>query len=67
MRTLAAARPDAVVVDMGWPMAPGERPGVATWITTYGASRASGDAAARLLAGAPTAVPAASSGRTSRG
>jgi beta-N-acetylhexosaminidase len=67
MRTLAAARPDAVVVDMGWPMAPAERPGVATWITTYGASRASGAAAARLLAGAPSAVPAACSGRTSRG
>ena len=54
LATLAAARPDAVVVDMGWPGNPTDRPAVATWITTHGASRASGEAAwpARVLAGA---------------
>jgi beta-N-acetylhexosaminidase len=67
LATLAAARPDAVVVDMGWPGNPTDRPAVATWITTHGASRASGEAAARVLAGAPTAVSPATSGRTSRG
>ena len=44
---LLAARPDAVVVDMGWPSA--VPPGAATWITTFGASRASADAVAELL------------------
>jgi beta-N-acetylhexosaminidase len=70
LATLAAARPDAVAVDMGWPGSPTDRPAVATWITTHGASRASGEAAARVLAGAPAAVSAATpatSGRTSRG
>jgi beta-N-acetylhexosaminidase len=67
LATLAAARPDAVVVDMGWPGNPTDRPAVATWITTHGASRASGEAVARVLAGAPTAVSPATSGRTSRG
>jgi beta-N-acetylhexosaminidase len=67
LATLAAARPDAVVVDMGWPGNPTDRPAVATWITTPGASRASGEAAARVLAGAPTAMSPATSGRTSRG
>jgi beta-N-acetylhexosaminidase len=70
LATLAAARPDAVVVDMGWPGSPTDRTAVATWITTHGASRASGEAAARVLAGAPAAVSAATpatSGRTSRG
>jgi beta-N-acetylhexosaminidase len=67
LRTLGAARPDAVVVDMGWPMGPADRPAVATWITTHGGSRASGDAAAHVLAGAPAPASVASSGRTSRG
>ena len=44
---LLAARPDAVVVDMGWPSA--VPPGAATWITTFGASRASAAAVAELL------------------
>ena len=42
LAALVAARPDAVVVDMGWPVTPAH-------VTTYGASRASGDAVARLL------------------
>jgi len=67
LATLAAARPDAVVVDMGWPGPPTDRPAVAAWITTYGASCASGEAAARVLAGVPAAVSPATSGRTSRG
>jgi beta-N-acetylhexosaminidase len=44
---LVAARPDAVVVDMGWPC--GERLLGTTLITTFGASRASADAVAELL------------------
>jgi len=44
---LVAARPDAIVVDMGWPGAP--LPGARTWITTHGASRASAEAVAELL------------------
>ena len=69
---LVAARPDAVVVDMGWPGDPADRPATAAWITTYGASRASGVAAARLLAGDGPGRPAAvaapvTSGRISRG
>jgi beta-N-acetylhexosaminidase len=60
--TVLAARPDAVVVDMGWPTA--ERPpGSAARIVTFGASRASGDAAAAILVGAGAAI----SRRTSRG
>jgi beta-N-acetylhexosaminidase len=69
--TLLAARPDAVLVDMGWPGDPSELPPAAVRITTYGASRASGRAAARLLVGSPTAATApaspATQGRTSRG
>ena len=70
LATLAAARPDAVVVDMGWPGDPADRPPVAAWITTHGASRACGDAAARVLAGGgPTRAAATpvTSGRISRG
>jgi hypothetical protein len=55
------------VVDMGWPAAPAGPATTAARITTYGASRASGEAVARLLAGAPTAHPLAPAGRTSRG
>jgi beta-N-acetylhexosaminidase len=72
---LLAARPDAVVVDMGWPSdlpanAFGDRGTVAARITTYGASRASGRAVARLLLGMPVPVRAPSpttAGRTARG
>jgi beta-N-acetylhexosaminidase len=64
---LVAARPDAVVVDMGWPfeIAAG---GAGGHVSTYGASRASGEAVARLLAGrdAPASI-AASTGRSPRG
>ncbi len=76
LATLVAARPDAVVVDMGWPGDPADRPATTAWITTHGASRASGEAAARLLAGASPAGPAGpavvaaapvTSGRNSRG
>jgi len=67
LATLTGARPDAVVVDMGWPAAPAGPATTAARITTYGASRASGEAVARLLAGAPTAHPLAPAGRTSRG
>jgi beta-N-acetylhexosaminidase len=44
---LLAARPDAIVVDMGWPSEP-PLP-AATWITTFGASRASAESVAALL------------------
>ena len=47
LTSLAAARPDAVVVDVGWP-GPDPLPGAAL-IRTYGASRASTDAVATLL------------------
>jgi len=49
---LVAARPDAIVVDMGWPGAPPPGPpppASRTWITTHGASRASAEAVAELL------------------
>jgi beta-N-acetylhexosaminidase len=49
VRGLTAARPDAVVVDLGWPSP--ERLGGAARVVTYGASRASGDAAAQRLVG----------------
>ena len=51
LRGLAAARPELVVVEMGWP---GEAalPGAAV-VTTYGASRANGAALDHLLSGAP--------------
>jgi beta-N-acetylhexosaminidase len=45
---LVEARSDAIVVDMGWPA---DDPPVKTRITTYGPSRASGMAVARLLVG----------------
>ena len=62
LHTVLAARPDAIVVDMGWPSA--ERPpGSAARIVTFGASRASGEAAAAILVGAGAAI----SRRTSRG
>jgi beta-N-acetylhexosaminidase len=54
LHTLLAARPDAIVVDMGWPLA--EPPPAATRITTFGASRASGEAAAAILV-AGVAIP----------
>jgi beta-N-acetylhexosaminidase len=46
---LLAARPDLVVVEMGWPAdtSPPQQP--ATRITTHGASRASGEAVARMI------------------
>ncbi len=64
LEALLAARPDAVVVDMGWPAATGTvaARGVAR-ITTYGASRASGEVVAALL----TRQIAAHARRTSRG
>lgn len=49
---LVAGRPDAVVVDLGWPSA--SAPAGAARVTTFGASPASGAAAARVLAGVPT-------------
>jgi beta-N-acetylhexosaminidase len=61
LHTLLAARPDAIVVDMGWP---GVDPlAAAARITTFGASRASGEAAAAMLVGAGAAMLR----RTSRG
>jgi beta-N-acetylhexosaminidase len=48
--TLLAARPDAVLVDTGWPGGDA-LPAAATRITTFGASPACGEAAARLLLG----------------
>ena len=67
LAALVTARPDAVVVDMGWPADATHRPPSATWITTFGASRASGEAVAGLLAGPPVSATAVSPGRTSRG
>jgi beta-N-acetylhexosaminidase len=50
LRTLLAARPDAVLVDTGWPG--GEAlPPAAACITTFGTSPACGEAAAGLLLG----------------
>jgi beta-N-acetylhexosaminidase len=64
LEALLAARPDAVVVDMGWPAATGAAAARgAARITTYGASRASGEAVAALLTG----QIAAYARRTSRG
>ena len=72
LRTLLAARPDAVAVDMGWSVVPEQRPAAAAWITSHGASRASGEAVARLLAGVldrppPTIPTAATRGGSARG
>jgi beta-N-acetylhexosaminidase len=54
LHTLLAARPDAIVVDMGWPDV--DRPPGATRISTFGASRASGEAAAAILVDAGAAI-----------
>jgi beta-N-acetylhexosaminidase len=43
---LTADRPDAIVVEMGWP-----DPGTVPHLCTYGASRVSAEAAAQLLLG----------------
>lgn len=55
LASLADARPDLVVVEMGWP---GDSlpAGVAT-VLTYGASLANGRALDQLLSGGPAAVP----------
>jgi beta-N-acetylhexosaminidase len=54
LHSLLGARPDAVVVDMGWP---GTHPlPAAARITTHGASRASGEAAAAVLGISAAAV-----------
>jgi hypothetical protein len=58
---LLAARPDAIVVDMGWPDV--DPLPAAARITTFGASRASGEAAAAILVDAGAAILR----RTSRG
>ena len=50
LRTLLTARPDAVLVDTGWPGRDAAPPAAAR-LTTYGASPACGLAAARLLLG----------------
>jgi beta-N-acetylhexosaminidase len=50
LRTLLTARPDAVLVDTGWPGGDPAPPAAAR-LTTYGASPACGLAAARLLLG----------------
>jgi beta-N-acetylhexosaminidase len=50
LEALMAARPDLVHVEMGWPSP--AAPCAATTVMTFGASRASGEAVARLLAGA---------------
>jgi len=62
LQSLIAARPDAIVVDMGWP-AVDRPPGSAARIVTFGASRVSGEAAAAILVAAGAAVPR----RTTRG
>jgi beta-N-acetylhexosaminidase len=50
LRALLTARPDAVLVDMGWPGGAALPPAAAR-ITTYGASPACGEAAATVLLG----------------
>ncbi|WP_432931563.1 glycoside hydrolase family 3 protein [Microbispora sp. CA-135349] len=50
---LLAARPDAVVMEMGLPI---WRPGAGAYIATYGAARANAQAAVELLCGGPLAV-----------
>jgi len=61
LHALLAARPDAIVVDMGWPDV--DPLPAAARITTFGASRASGEAAAAILVDAGAAILR----RTSRG
>jgi beta-N-acetylhexosaminidase len=76
---LVAARPDAIVVDMGWPSAAGPEPAAppeiaagdsraGAHVSTYGASRVSGEAVARLLAGrdAPASLVAPAAPRAGR-
>lgn len=75
---LVEARPDAVVVDMGWPSDLAAGPS-GVRVSTYGASRASGESVARLLAGrdastsmsastsAATVATSATAGRSPRG
>jgi beta-N-acetylhexosaminidase len=60
---LLAARPDAVVVEMGLPV---WRPPHAVHVATYGAARISGLAAAEVLGLAPIPAPADRVGRASR-
>ncbi|MEU8195477.1 glycoside hydrolase family 3 N-terminal domain-containing protein [Microbispora amethystogenes] len=47
---LLAARPDAVVMEMGLPI---WRPGAGAYLATYGAARANAQAAVELLSGGP--------------
>jgi beta-N-acetylhexosaminidase len=68
VRALVAARPDAVVVDMGWPAESqiAVRP-AGVHISTFGASRVSGEAVARLLAACDApAAPASSASKAGR-
>jgi beta-N-acetylhexosaminidase len=51
LAALLADRPDAIVVDMGWPAPLDPALGAPVRIVTHGASRASGEAVARLLDG----------------
>jgi beta-N-acetylhexosaminidase len=60
LHTLLAARADAIVVDMGWPDA--DPLPAAARITTFGASRASGEAAAAALVDAASIPRRASRG-----
>jgi beta-N-acetylhexosaminidase len=60
---LLAARPDAVVVEMGLPV---WRPPHAVHVATYGAARISGLAAAEILGLAPVSAPLTRAGRASR-
>lgn len=46
VRRLLAARPDAIVVEMGLPV---WRPPAGGYVATYGAARTSGQAAAEVL------------------
>jgi beta-N-acetylhexosaminidase len=64
---LVEARPDAIVVDMGWPsQITAGAAGV--HVATYGASRASGEAVAQLLAGRDVRATSASNpGRSPHG
>ena len=64
LQSLLAVRPDAVVVDMGWPSA--DPPPAACRITTFGASRASGEAVAAVLTGVGAAVTPSSPTPTRR-
>jgi beta-N-acetylhexosaminidase len=68
LRALVDARPDATVVDMGWPADDAPLPPDGARITTYGPSRASADAVARLLVGVDALVSTATrGGAASRG